>query len=362
MTNSQEIDVGVVASMLTVGGAERQLASLAYGLRERGYRFSFYFLREAGAVGEELRDDGFDVVAGVGKNPVRWPGVVGELRGNRLLLVLDHNNVLRLLPAFARVLPPYVVLYHLQDAPPDGWLRGLGRAAAVVSVAESQLGLLGDAGGAPVRFIPNGIPVPPMPTASERRRARESLGLPADAVVAAAVARLSPEKGVDVLLKALAAMDEASRPFLVVAGDGPERPDLEGFARSELAGRYTFLGELADVSPAYRAADIFVLPSRQESAPLALLEGMAHGLAAVGAAVGDVPAMLSGGAGVTFAPGAGEELARVLTELSTHAGKRLEMGAVGRAAVTRRYSLHRMLDDYDALFRALLGEEKAAEE
>ena len=359
MTSSQEIKVGALASTLAVGGAERQLATLARGLRERGYRFSFYLLREAGAVGNELRDDGFDVAAGVAKRPARWPGVIGELRGCRLLVALDHNNVLRLLPAFSRVLPPYVVLYHLQARPPGEWLRALGRAAAVVAVAASQRALRREAGMDSARLVANGVAVPPAPTARERRLAREGFGVPADAVVAAAVSRLSPEKGVDVLLKALAATDEESRPFLVVAGDGPERSRLEGFARANLAGRYSFLGELGDVSPVYRAADVFVLPSRRESAPLALLEAMAHGLAAVAAAVGDVPAMLSGGAGVTFAPGSSEELARVITELAPYAGKRLEMGAVARAAVARRYSRRRMLDGYDALFRELLGEEKA---
>ena len=359
MTSSQEIKIGALASTLAVGGAERQLATLARGLRERGYRFSFFILRGAGAVGNELHDDGFDVDVNVAKRPARWPGVIGGLRGCHLLAALDHNDVLRLLPAFSRVLPPYVVLYHLQEKPPDGWLRALGRAGAVAAVADSQLALLREAGIGSARVIANGVAVPPAATVADRRLAREALGLPTDAAVAAAVSRLSPEKGIDVLLEALAEADEESRPFLAVAGDGPERSRLEGFARAKLGGRFTFLGELDDVSPVYRAADIFVLPSRRESAPLALLEGMAYGLAAVAAAVGDVPAILSGGAGVTFTPGSSEELTRALTGLAGQPAKRLEMGALARAAVARRYSLRRMLDGYDALFKKLLLGNKA---
>jgi glycosyltransferase involved in cell wall biosynthesis len=359
MRSSREIKVAALASTLALGGAERQLAALARGLRNRGYRFSFFLLRDAGAVGTELRGDGFDVDVKIMNRPARWLGAVGELRDYDLVVALDHNNVLKLLPAFNRRLPQYVVLYHLQGKPPGGWLRALGGAAAVVAVAESQLALLREAGVGSARVVANGVAVPPAATAADRRLAREGLGLPADAVVAAAVSRLSPEKGVDVFLEALASAAEGRRPFLAVAGDGPERPRLERFARANLGGRFAFLGELDDVSPVYRAADLFVLPSRRESAPLALLEAMAHGLAAVAAAVGDVPAMLSGGAGVTFAPGSSEELGRAIIELAAEPAKRLEMGAAARAAVARRYDLGRMLDEYDALFAELWGENKA---
>jgi glycosyltransferase involved in cell wall biosynthesis len=83
---------------------------------------------------------------------------------------------------------------------------------------------------------------------------------------------------------------------------------------------------------------------------MALLEAMAHGLAAVAAVAGDVPAMLSGGAGVTFAAGSAAELAREVETLAAEPARRLEMGALARAAVARRYSVGRMLDEYDKLF------------
>lgn len=355
MTNSPARKVAVLASTLAVGGAERQLAALARGLSGRGYDFAFFTLRGRGTVGADLAGDGFNVEENVLSRPARWLGVASELRAYDLLLALDHNNVLRLLPAFARRLPPYVVLYHLQGEPPRGWRAALARAHAVVAVAESQLPLLAAAGTARPVLIPNGVPLPAAAGPEARSEARRQLGLPADATVVAAVARLSPEKGVDVLLEATALIDEATRPFLVVAGDGPERPKLEDFARELLAGRCAFVGELADVSPVYHAADIFVLPSRRESAPMALLEAMTHGLAAVAAAVGDVPAMLGGGAGVTFPAGSAPDLAREVEKLMGEPARRLEMGALARAAAARRYGLGRMLDEYEALFASAPG-------
>jgi glycosyltransferase involved in cell wall biosynthesis len=358
MSNSREIKVAALASTLAVGGAERQLAALARGLRDRGYRLSFFFLRAAGAVGDELRGDGFDVEAHIAARPERWPAFLARLRDHDLLVALDHNNVLKLASTFAGALPPYVVLYHLQGEPPRGWRRALQRAAAVAAVAESQLAPLRRADITATRFIANGVATPPAVDAAGRRRARADLGLPVEAVVAAAVSRLSPEKGVDVLLEALASSDEGRRPFLALAGDGRERSRLEEFARAHLAGGFSFLGELADVTPLYRASDLFVLPSRRESTPLALLEAMSYGLAAVAAAVGDVPAILSGGAGVTCAPGSSEEFARAVTELAGDPARRVAMGAAARAAVAERYELSRMLDEYDALFEELSEEDR----
>jgi glycosyltransferase involved in cell wall biosynthesis len=355
MKTSAVPKIAVLASTLAVGGAERQLAALARGLRGRGYDFAFFILRGRGAVGADLAGDGFPVEENVLSRPARWLGVASELRAYDLLLALDHNNVLRLLPAFARRLPPYVVLYHLQDAPPRHWRAALSRAYAVVAVAESQLPLLAGTDTARPVLIPNGVPLPAPAGPGVRSEARRDLGLAADATVVATVARLSAEKGVDVLLEAMALIDKGKRPFLAVAGDGPERPKLEDFARELLAGRCAFVGELADVSPVYGAADIFVLPSRRESAPMALLEAMSHGLAAVAAAVGDAPAMLSGGAGVTFPAGDAAELAREVEALAAEPARRLEMGALARAAVARRYGLGRMLDAYEALFASAPG-------
>jgi glycosyltransferase involved in cell wall biosynthesis len=351
MPNSPAHRIAALASTLAVGGAERQLAALARGLRGRRYEFAFFTLRDPGAVGAELEGDGFPVEDNILARPARWLGVVSRLRGYDLLLALDHNNVLRLLPAFAPRLPPYVVLYHLQDAPPRRWRAGLARAYAVAAVAASQLPLLT---GVPTKrtvVIPNGVPLPTAAGPEARTAARRHLGLPADAAVAAAVARLSPEKGVDVLLEAMTQIDAGCRPFLVVAGDGPERPRLEEFARARLGGGCAFVGELTDVSPVYRSADLFVLPSRLESTPMALLEAMSYGLPAIAGDVGDVGVILGGGGGITFPSGEAGELAAAIRTMAASPARRLEQGALARATVASRYTVPHMVERYEALFR-----------
>src|SRR5207245_1744861 len=111
-----------------------------------------------------------------------------------------------------------------------------------------------------------------------------------------AVGRLEEQKGLDVLIAAWALLPEP-RPCLWIAGDGSRRADLEAGARSlGLEGAVRFLGAMPDARPLYDAADGFVLSSRQEGMPLALLEAMAAGLPVVATTV----------EGVSEATGAGD--------------------------------------------------------
>ena len=98
-----------------------------------------------------------------------------------------------------------------------------------------------------------------------------------------AVARLVHQKGLDVLIDAFSmARGEAEDWTLTLVGEGPERHALEAqVARLGLQQRVDFLGHCRDVSTWLAAASVFVLPSRFEGMPNALLEAMAQGLAVV---------------------------------------------------------------------------------
>jgi glycosyltransferase involved in cell wall biosynthesis len=111
-------------------------------------------------------------------------------------------------------------------------------------------------------------------------------------ITVAALARMY--KGIDVLLDALAQCPGVS---LRIVGDGVCRAELEARARSlSLADRVTFLGQLPAgeaVRQELDQADLFVLPSRTEGLPRAMLEAMARGLPCLGSDVGGIPELLS---------------------------------------------------------------------
>lgn len=102
-------------------------------------------------------------------------------------------------------------------------------------------------------------------------------------------------KAPDVLLRALA-MCSRRDIQLTMVGDGRERPGLERLARElGIADRVAFRGMLpagAPVRAALDAADVFVLPSRQEGLPRAMIEAMARGLPCIGSTVGGIPELL----------------------------------------------------------------------
>ena len=130
----------------------------------------------------------------------------------------------------------------------------------------------------------------------ERRRVRESLGLPAEGYVVLYAGRVIPEKGVDILLEAwrrLALAPELAR--LVIVGL-PGAPDAYADAlRAHSPDGCEWLPMRRDVVEVLRAGDVLVLPSRwDEPFGRVVVEAMATGLPAVASAVGGIPEILGG--------------------------------------------------------------------
>lgn len=113
--------------------------------------------------------------------------------------------------------------------------------------------------------------------------------------VVLAAGRLSPEKGVDVLIDAFARMQRREA-RLIIAGDGPDRRALEAQARRlGVADRITFLGHVADIRPLYRETRALAVPSRTEAFGMVVVEALAHGLPIVATACTGPVEILEGG-------------------------------------------------------------------
>jgi glycosyltransferase involved in cell wall biosynthesis len=149
------------------------------------------------------------------------------------------------------------------------------------------------------------------------------------------VARLAPYKGTDILLMAFAqALKDAPELRLVLCG----RDQLNGavarfMRRLGLQDRVTLTGGLppAKVAGLLRDCRIFVLPSRRENFPLALLEAMAAGKPCVASAVGGMPEMIRHGReGLLVPAGDAGALARALSRLAGDAGLRRRLGTAAK--------------------------------
>lgn len=116
------------------------------------------------------------------------------------------------------------------------------------------------------------------PSRHERENARRKLNIGDDEFVIIWTGRLSPEKNIDLLLRAQACGRRRPHRVLIV-GDGPAREELEILSHHlGLSSSVSFLGAQTDVRPFLRAGDTYVFPSRGESFGGALVEAMACGL------------------------------------------------------------------------------------
>jgi glycosyltransferase involved in cell wall biosynthesis len=149
--------------------------------------------------------------------------------------------------------------------------------------------------------------------------------------------RLAGEKGIDDLLVAVSRLRSSGLDArLDLLGDGPERVRLEALAASlGLNGAIRFRGHIADRAAyleALRAADLFVMPSRAEGVPKAVVEAMGAGVPVVASRVGGVPALLGDGdRGVLVGPGGSAALAAAIAGLASDQAARERLRWTGLA-------------------------------
>jgi glycosyltransferase involved in cell wall biosynthesis len=220
-----------------------------------------------------------------------------------------------------------------------------GRVVAVSSSTRDGL-LARGLRRADVVVIPNAVTVARLP---DRDVARGWLGISPDVPVALCLARLRPQKRVDVLLRAWSTVSPGA--LLLVAGDGPLRPQLEVLAQQlGIAGTTRFLGECKDVAALLAAADVGVLSSDWEGLPLAALESMAAGLPMVATAVDGLAELVGDREGRLVPPGDAGALGRALAEMLFDAPRRRAAGDAARELVRRRHDPSVMVDRYASLF------------
>jgi glycosyltransferase involved in cell wall biosynthesis len=194
-----------------------------------------------------------------------------------------------------------------------------------------------------------------------RQSARSALGIPPDARVVATVGRLTAIKQHRLFLEtARLVADRDPAAIFLLTGDGELRGDLEETARQlGLGDRVRFLGWRRDLPTIYGATDVFLLTSRNEGTPVALIESLAAGVPGVSTDVGGVrdvvcpPGSDPVGEVAPFGDAAG--LARSVAALLVDPARRRSAGDRGRALMLARYGIDRLVDDVEALYRELLG-------
>ena len=211
-----------------------------------------------------------------------------------------------------------------------------------------------------IALIPLGFDLAPFLrlTSADRKDARENLKIPADAFVVSTVGRLTDIKQHALFLKMAHGLAQRSGRYLfLIAGDGELRPALERQAQDlGIAGRVRFLGWRSDLDRIYGATDTFVLTSRNEGTPVALIEAMASEVPAVSTDVGGVrDVMPNDRVGVLVPSGDLDRLMAAVEQLAASQQRRDDLAAEARMHVRERFDRRRLIADLTALYWRLMG-------
>ena len=177
-----------------------------------------------------------------------------------------------------------------------------------------------------------------------------------DEIVIGIVGRLDPIKRHDLLFQAFSKLEHKDYKLkLIVVGDGPERPKLE-ILRKELP--YTehikLFGERNNVNEIYNLMDIFVLPSQNEGISNTILEAMASGLPVIATSVGGNPELVTHKkTGMLIQPDSLEAIRDSINFYLEHPDIREVHGTNARLDAVKRFSLRRMVREYEELYKTL---------
>jgi glycosyltransferase involved in cell wall biosynthesis len=291
----------------------------------RGHRVAIAMLTDA------LR--GYDVVHAHGLRAGIDSGVAAR-RAKRRSLVTVHNLVRREISGFR------AGIYQKAEGLA---VRATDHTFAVSQDIARHLRRTAGRSASKVEVLYLGVGDPPS-VARGPEQVRTELGLPADATLVVSVARLAPQKALEILFDALRLLRGDAH--LAIVGEGPQRDELERVSRRlQIADRVHFLGFREDVADFISAGDVFCLSSIWEGVPLAAQEAILLGTPVVGTDVGGMRELISNKvSGRLVPPRDPAGLAEALDEVLTDGERAATYARSALGSLHERFSTERMLD------------------
>lgn len=366
----QPLSLMHVVDSLEFGGLERVVTDLAIAQTRRGHRVSVFSINTTTGFAGELVAAGVPVVQG-NKQGTLDLGVIRCLRrqvhDQSVQIVHAHNFVPNYYAATALLglggrCVQVGTVHDMGMRLSQRKLRWMYRASLTRTAAVAMVGrqvhqrFVGEGYVPAERAITvlNGIPIERFTNTEARRlRARELMGLGADALVIGAVGRLVPLKNHRQLIECMPELvARFSRLKLVIVGAGPLETELAALVDNlGMRGHVLLLGQRSDVADVAAGFDIFAQPSLTEGLSIALLEASAASLAIVASRVGGNPEIIHHDqTGLLVPVGDRPALASALASLLADERLRARLGQQAANWVTRHASVDAMADAYDRFY------------
>ena len=197
------------------------------------------------------------------------------------------------------------------------------------------------------------------PDLDARRRTRESLNLPSDALIVGSIGRFNEYKDHRSFIIAAANLASTdNRTYFLMVGRGVDSNNttiMRWIKETDYADRYRLLGERSDVPSILAAMDIFCLHSKSEGFPNVLGEAMCAGLPSVVTDVGDAGLLLGEG-GLVVSPQDTEALAQSLLTLVQYSpDTRASFGIAARKRIKENYSIDVVKRKYEELYQKVMS-------
>lgn len=366
-------------SQMTTGGAQRVLLDQAGWFQDHGCPVQVVFYYDKDGVADNWRarypfpitvlteyqrgkrlKNAFGLAAGM----TRFMRLIRSFRPDVVESFTHDANLLGMIAAWIGGVPVRIATHHGQFARLSRAVKTLHRrvvnsrlTSVCVCVSERARAQASEEGirTEKISVIANGVR-PVERDALAREQTRAVLGIGTDEKMILTVGRLVPEKAQDVLIDAAGLLgDRGSGVKVMIAGEGPCRAALqERIEAGGLTDRCFLLGNREDVGALLNAADLFILSSRTEGMPLALMEALSLGLPAIGTDLEGIRALIGDGGGVIVPVGDAAELSRALAALLMDPDAAAEMGRRGAEQIRREFSLDASLKKYAALMAAFL--------
>jgi glycosyltransferase involved in cell wall biosynthesis len=348
-----------VADSMEIGGAETLVSQMCRLQREQGNDVEVYAVAALGAMGEQMRAEGFTVLSDIGSHltdstrnfyrlflkarpdvvhihnptPTIYAAPAARLAGAASIISTRHSLVASPYDHVAEF--KYSIAARFCD-----WIVG------ICDATKDNITTLGTVPLRKVRRVYNGaVPL---------RRPRGEELPPKSGFTLVFVGRLQPVKNLPLLLNAFQIACESSSDLrLWIVGDGSERGSLETLAvELQISDRVTFWGQQLDVAPHFSAADTFIMSSKSEGLPISLLQAFSLGTPAIVTDVGGMAEVVRmAAAGVVVPPQDASAMAEAILRMKENTEERRQLSAQAEAAFASYFSLQTMVDGYASLYR-----------